>query len=168
MVEEGNEMGNMVYQLQERIGTLIQDLHGLDTTYHPQLSAISNKLTMLETNVKTTKEHLLHTMIASDQPATKSTLANVGRMTFATPKQEYVARTQQLQKHFSYKARVHEGEEDLPSISEDDISKGMLNLITKGIIPKDVDLTPAFTRGAPPLSNKPVLLYPQEAKKIPA
>jgi len=27
----------------------------------------------------------------------------------------------------------------------------MMNLLNKGIIPKDVDLTPAFEKGAPPV-----------------
>ena len=31
--------------------------------------------------------------------------------------------------------------EDAPPITEDDIDKGMITLLNKGIIPKDVDLT---------------------------
>ena len=38
-----------------------------------------------------------------------------------------------------------------PPISEEDINKGMMSLLTRGIIPKDVDLTPAFEKGAPPV-----------------
>lgn len=41
-----------------------------------------------------------------------------------------------------------------PPISEEDISKGMANLLNKGIIPKDVDLTPAFEKGAPPVQYR--------------
>lgn len=41
-----------------------------------------------------------------------------------------------------------------PPISEEDINKGMMNLLNKGIIPKDVDLTPAFEKGAPPVQFK--------------
>jgi len=37
-----------------------------------------------------------------------------------------------------------------PPITEDDIQDGMLNLINRGIIPKDVDLSPAFERGTAP------------------
>lgn len=47
-----------------------------------------------------------------------------------------------------------EEQEDLqnpPPISEDQINKGMINLLERGIIPKDVDLTPAFEKGAPPV-----------------
>lgn len=47
-----------------------------------------------------------------------------------------------------------EEQEDMhnpPPISEDDINKGMMSLLNKGIIPKDVDLTPAFEKGAPPV-----------------
>ena len=45
-----------------------------------------------------------------------------------------------------------------PAISEDDLKQGMLNLINRGIIPKDVDLTPAFERGKPLLLAKKSLL----------
>ena len=38
------------------------------------------------------------------------------------------------------------GLEDPPPITEDDINKGMISLLNKGIIPKDVDLTPAFKK----------------------
>ena len=39
-------------------------------------------------------------------------------------------------------------------LSEDDIDKGMITLLNKGIIPKDVDLTPAFEKGAAPVTVK--------------
>ena len=48
---------------------------------------------------------------------------------------------------------------DPPPISDEDINRGMINLINKGIIPKDVDITPAFERGAPPLSLQPAKIY---------
>ena len=41
-----------------------------------------------------------------------------------------------------------------PQISENDINKGLMNLISRGIVPRDVDLTPAFERGAPPLLSQ--------------
>jgi hypothetical protein len=51
------------------------------------------------------------------------------------------------------------GLEDPPPITEDDINKGMISLLNKGIIPKDVDLTPAFEKGAPPVTCKGVRFY---------
>jgi len=48
---------------------------------------------------------------------------------------------------------------DPPPISDEDINRGMFTLINKGIIPKDVDITPAFERGAPPLSLQPAKIY---------
>lgn len=39
---------------------------------------------------------------------------------------------------------------DGPKITEDDLSDGMLNLLNRGIIPKGVDVTPAFERGKAP------------------
>ena len=56
------------------------------------------------------------------------------------------------------------GLEDPPPITEDDINKGMISLLNKGIIPKDVDLTPAFEKGAPPVTCKGVRFYQKEEK----
>jgi hypothetical protein len=49
--------------------------------------------------------------------------------------------------------------DDPPPITEDDINKGMISLLNKGIIPKDVDLTPAFEKGAPPVLCKGIKFY---------
>ena len=38
-----------------------------------------------------------------------------------------------------------------PSITEQDIGDGLYSLLRRGIIPRDVDLTPAFERGVPPI-----------------
>lgn len=54
---------------------------------------------------------------------------------------------------------------DPPPITESDIKDGMLSLLNRGIIPKDVDLTPAFERGAPPLMNQTKRLAPIPEKK---
>jgi hypothetical protein len=44
---------------------------------------------------------------------------------------------------------------ELLAITESEITLGMYNLINKGIVPKDVDIMPAFERGVPPFMNKP-------------
>lgn len=41
-----------------------------------------------------------------------------------------------------------------PPITEKDVESGILSLIHRGLIPKDVDVTPAFERGFPPLQMK--------------
>ena len=43
---------------------------------------------------------------------------------------------------------------DPPPITENDINDGMFSLINRGIIPRDVDLTPAFERGNAPIQYK--------------
>ena len=48
---------------------------------------------------------------------------------------------------------------DPPPISEDAINQGMMSLVNKGLVPKDVDLTPAFEKGAPPVTCKGVKFY---------
>ena len=40
-----------------------------------------------------------------------------------------------------------------PPITENDIQDGMLSLLNRGIIPRDVDLTPAFERGVAPFQH---------------
>ena len=41
-----------------------------------------------------------------------------------------------------------------PPITENDIKDGMFSLLNRGIIPRDVDLTPAFERGNAPFAYK--------------
>lgn len=48
---------------------------------------------------------------------------------------------------------------DPPPISEDDINQGMFALLNRGMIPKDVDLTPAFEKGAPPVQARGIKFY---------
>jgi hypothetical protein len=60
-------------------------------------------------------------------------------------------------------------QEDLmnpPPISEDQINKGMINLLERGIVPKDVDLTPAFEKGAPPVQFKSMKFHPKEDQHV--
>jgi len=47
-----------------------------------------------------------------------------------------------------------------PPISDHDINQGMIHLVNRGIIPKDIDLTPAFERGAAPLQLAPAQIHP--------
>lgn len=62
-----------------------------------------------------------------------------------------------------------------PPITEDDIADGMLNLLNRGIIPKDVDLSPAFERGIAPfqantmsMKEKDKFQKPQAVKPVKA
>ena len=55
---------------------------------------------------------------------------------------------------------------DPPPISEDDINRGMIGLLNKGIIPKDVDLTPAFEKGAPPVTCKGIKFYDKREQNV--
>jgi hypothetical protein len=53
-----------------------------------------------------------------------------------------------------------------PPITGEDISEGMISLLNRGIIPRDVDLTPAFERGAPPFTLRKVKLYNKREKLL--
>ena len=62
---------------------------------------------------------------------------------------------------------------DPPPITENDISDGMFSLLNRGIIPRDVDLSPAFERSGAPFSfnrakihNKPPKKPPQLSKEV--
>ena len=56
--------------------------------------------------------------------------------------------------------------EDPPPITEDDIDKGMITLLNKGIIPKVVDLTPAFEKGSDPVTVKGMRLNEKSEKHV--
>ena len=56
--------------------------------------------------------------------------------------------------------------DDPPHITEEDIEKGMITLLNRGIIPKDVDLTPAFEKGAPPMQLKGMKLSDVSEKHV--
>lgn len=43
---------------------------------------------------------------------------------------------------------------DPPPITETDIADGMYSLLNRGIIPRDVDLSPAFERNSAPFKFK--------------
>lgn len=57
------------------------------------------------------------------------------------------------------------GREDPAPLPEEEIGKGMYNLMNQKKIPKDVDLTPAFEKGIPLLVSKPAKIYQAEDKK---
>jgi hypothetical protein len=40
---------------------------------------------------------------------------------------------------------------DAPAIHQSDLNSGMFNLVNRGLIPRDVDVSPAFDRGSPAL-----------------
>lgn len=42
----------------------------------------------------------------------------------------------------------------------------MISLLNKGIIPRDVDLTPAFEKGAPPVLCKGVKFYEKKEANV--
>jgi hypothetical protein len=54
---------------------------------------------------------------------------------------------------------------DPPPITETDIKDGMFSLLNRGIIPRDVDLTPAFERGQAPLNFTSAPLNLKSAEK---
>ena len=54
---------------------------------------------------------------------------------------------------------------DPPPITENDIKDGMYSLLNRGIIPRDVDLTPAFERGKAPFTHQQAALAEQGVQK---
>ena len=53
-----------------------------------------------------------------------------------------------------------------PPITEDDINKGMSTLLNLGIIPKDVDLTPAFEKGSAPVTIKGMRFFEKADRHV--
>ena len=56
---------------------------------------------------------------------------------------------------------------DPPPITETDIKDGMYSLLTRGIIPRDVDLSPAFGRGEAPFTHRQSNVELREPMKPP-
>lgn len=56
---------------------------------------------------------------------------------------------------------------DPPPITENDIADGMLSLLNRGIIPRDVDLSPAFERNSAPFSFTKAPIYAKTMTKPP-
>lgn len=75
---------------------------------------------------------------------------------------------QRQQRDMRHKMYIEEQEDmhNPPPISEDDINKGMMSLLNKGIIPKDVDLTPAFEKGAPPVQFKSMKFHEKSEQYV--
>jgi hypothetical protein len=164
-IEEPHDMGKMILSLQDQLSTIKEKIKGLDTSYIPALPAITTQMDKVQTNLKLQSEQLLQKLLTGDtvqdlnpKPMRKSTLSTAGELQVKPPNQVYVRRPNK--KPSSVKSRKRPDEEEVACITENDIHKGIFNLMNKGIIPKDVDLTPAFERGAPPLTNKSIPIYP--------
>jgi hypothetical protein len=54
---------------------------------------------------------------------------------------------------------------DPPPITENDIQDGMFSLLNRGIIPRDVDLSPAFERGNAPFAFLKASIVAKQVKK---
>lgn len=71
-----------------------------------------------------------------------------------------------MEKNPEAAAAMLEAANDPPPITEDDINKGMFNLLNKGIIPRDVDLTPAFEKGAAPVLCRGIKFYDKREQNV--
>lgn len=86
--------------------------------------------------------------------------AGILKKTLTSATRSYQPKKQKIQRTIFTTIGAHmTGINDPPPISEDDINQGMISLVSKGIIPKDVDLTPAFEKGAPPVTCKGIKFY---------
>ena len=56
---------------------------------------------------------------------------------------------------------------DPPPITENDIADGMFSLLNRGIIPRDVDLSPAFERNSAPFSFKKAAVHLKTPQRPP-
>ena len=158
--------------LKDKLQTLKDSINTIDKFALPQLTYISTNIEKMENEVKAEASNLLNRFMfgeSSTQPLPEikppMRKASVSRLSESflkdaskPPRFEYTKKKTTLPRKYSSRSRFSNSQADAPCITEDDISKGMLNLIAKGVIPKDVDLTPAFERGAPPISSKRVTL----------
>ena len=166
--EEG-DTGKMLINVQERLAGIKETLSGLNTSGVPQLALIDSHISRVDQSIKQETQSLLSKIMSGEtvqdlRPRDqKSTLKKAGELALR-PSKTYINKSSLERKTRHSKTGKWANEDEMPTIAEDDITKGMLNLINRGIIPKDVDLTPAFERGAPPLSSKPASIYSQALK----
>jgi hypothetical protein len=71
-----------------------------------------------------------------------------------------------MEKNPEAAAAMLEAYNDPPPITEEDINKGMINLLNRGVIPKDVDLTPAFEKGAAPIMCRGIKFYDKKEATV--
>lgn len=83
----------------------------------------------------------------------RGSMRAVGTQKFKKPK-KFERKPDILPKHI----RDNPFAEPLP-VSINDISKGVINLMNKGVIGKDVDISTAFDRGQPPMRMRMAILH---------
>lgn len=177
--KEHSDVGKMLLGLQDKLNYLQSALSNIDSGYSKQVSLLSTHVEKIQSDVKSKADQLLDKFMNGEvtvqelpgikirEAQPRKPLSMAGQMQLQSfskpPREEYKAKREKRRNTTASRQTPIEYVE-APCISEDDISKGMLNLINRGIIPKDVDLTPAFERGAPPLMNRAAPLYPSALK----
>ncbi|CAG9314161.1 unnamed protein product [Blepharisma stoltei] len=94
---------------------------------------------------------------------TKSNFRALGTKKYSKPKVAKYYKAKVLPRQYR-----EDPQSDPPPITEQDVEDGMMNLITRGLIPKDVDLSPAFERGVPPLKMQTAAIHDWRDKAPPA
>lgn len=177
--KEQSDVGKMLLGLQDKLNYLQSTLSNIDSGYSKQVSVLSTHVEKIQSDVKSKADQLLDKFMNGEvtvqelpgvkirESAPRKHLSLAGQMQLQSiskpPRDEYTRKRENPRKK-TFQKQSNLDYSNAPCISEDDISKGMFNLINRGIIPKDVDLTPAFERGAPPLHNKAISLYPSALK----
>jgi hypothetical protein len=168
------DIGRVLLGLQENLANIKQAMSGVQgPSYLPQLAALHQHIDRIEKSLKSGAESCLNALVTNSgqtvqelpsiksRPSKRSQLAVVGEMRVRDVRSSYLKREVYVPRHKqSQKRRTAE----VPPASEDDLNSGLLSLVYKGKIPKNVDLMPASIRGAPPLASKPVKMYEGSAK----
>jgi septation ring formation regulator EzrA len=84
----------------------------------------------------------------------------VGNKKYSKPK-PVERKTEIIPKHI----RDNPFSDPLP-VSVNDINKGLFNLLNKGYIAKDVDVSTAFERGQPPIRTRGAILHHFEERMV--
>lgn len=164
MTSKPQDTGKVLAGLQASIASLKDSFRSLSTSSSPHFAMLQSQIEALEKSLKTNSEQLLGQVMSTKSTITQPLVQ--GRKDLKARSPLTTAAEMQLDSSYMHRSRgkfytakpplpTWKDRQEAPTINEEDISQGMFNLINRGVIPRDIDLTPAFESGAPPLATKP-------------
>ena len=173
MAAHPQDTGKVLAGLQSSIASLKDSFRSLSTESSPHFARLQSQIEALERSLKNNTEQLLGQVMASKSTITQPLIQ--GRKEGKSRSPLTTAAEMQLDSSYMQRSRgkfytakpplpTWKDRQEAPTINEEDISQGMFNLINRGMIPKDIDLTPAFESGAPPFATRPARYHSWQAK----
>lgn len=168
------DIGRVLLGLQENLASIKKAVSSVQGPFLPQLAALHQHIERIERNLKSGADSCLTSLVTNSgqtaqelpyikqKSSIRTPLAVAGEMRVRDVRSSYLKREVYVPKHKQNRRRTAE----VPAVSEEELNSGLLALVNKGRVPRDVDLTPAFVRGAPPMATKPARIYHSDEKHV--